>query len=266
MSLKDRLNINTNASLSTNAEEKVNPAYVNIFEKIIEENANIIVCCPIDVPTAEAINFLGNKINKEKRIVAIGSNLSFNQNEVIKFEPDINNLSKNLIKTSLDLNPAKIILQEFNGIEAVDIFKLINADIKNVIAAVTASSAQKALAQIELNLYLNGVNIPLNLMRNMIFSFVDKIVTVEKIDDNNFYISKIYEIKSVKNNEYIMSDYFSPKIENSELIEKGFDKNSIGTYEPSILKRSISIKNKAENLSRKGILSSKLKRKNSDNR
>lgn len=266
MSLKDRLNINTNASLNTDVEGNVNPAYTNIFEKIIEENANIIVCCPINVSTADAINFLGSKISKEKRIVAIGSNLSFNQNEVIKFEPDINNLSKNLIKTSLDLNPAKIILQEFNGIEAVDIFKLVNADIKNVIAAVTASSAQKALAQVELNLYLNGVNIPLNLMRNMIFSFVDKIVTVEKIDENNFYISKIYEIKSVKNNEYVMSDYFSQKIENSELIEEGFNKNSIGTYESSILKRSISIKNKTENLGRKGILSSKLKRKNSDNR
>ena len=214
MSLKDRLNLNNPKEPSSeifktiSTEEK--DAYNNVFEKLLEENSNIIVCSPISIPTYNALNFLCSKIPNNKRLVGIGTNLLLNPNEIIKFEPDTKNLSKELIKTALSLNPYKIILQDFDGIEAVDIFKMINSNIKNIISAVNAQDAEKALRQIELNLYMNGVQIPENLMKEMITELVDNIIFVEQ-SGKNYFISKIYSVQGLKNNEYVISDIYKFK-------------------------------------------------------
>ena len=214
MSLKDRLNLNNPKEPSSeifktiSTEEK--DAYNNVFEKLLEENSNIIVCSPISIPTYNALNFLCSKIPNNKRLVGIGTNLLLNPNEIIKFEPDTKNLSKELIKTALSLNPYKIILQDFDGIEAVDIFKMINSNIKNIISAVNAQDAEKALRQIELNLYMNGVQIPENLMKEMITELVDNIILVEQ-SGKNYFISKIYSVQGLKNNEYVISDIYKFK-------------------------------------------------------
>lgn len=207
MSLKDRFNLPTEEKISTNTK----PLFVDtqnvLLEKILRENDNILICCPIGIATYNAINFLCSKIPTNKRLVGIGSNLLLNPSELIKFEPDTKNSSKELIKTALSLNPDKIILQDFDGIEAVDIFKLINAEIKNVISAVQAKTPQKALQQIELNLYMNGISIPEKMMKQMLCDFIDKIIMVEKINNtqSDLIITKIYELKSYTN-EYKIAE------------------------------------------------------------
>ena len=205
MSLKDRLNINTQIKAPSLKETVENVLYMDFFEKALCENLNILLYCPINVPTYEALNSLCVKIPQDKRIVMIGNNLELKQKEVIKFEPDTNNSSKNLIKTAVNLNPYKIILQNFQGVEAVDIFKFINADIKNIITAVTASDAKKALTQMEFNLYSGGLNIPENLMKNMIADFTDLIIQIEKLG-TSCTISKISKIKSIRNNQYLIEE------------------------------------------------------------
>ncbi len=210
MSLKDRLNINTKNETPSLKETVENVLYMDFFEKVLCENVNIILCCPINIPTFDAINFLCKKIPNDKRITAIGTNLSLTQDEVIKFEPDTNNSSKNLVKTAVNLNPFKIILQDFQGIEAVDIFRFINADINNIITAVNASTYKKALTQMEFNLYSAGLNIPEPLMKKMIADFANVIMEIEK-SGKSFVISKIYRVKSFRNNEYLAEEILPRK-------------------------------------------------------
>ena len=209
MSLKDRLNkdkqtISENSlkyetGNITNQEEK--NFYIEQLKKYLEKNINILVCCPIEIPTYNAINYLCSKIPNDKRLVGIGANLLLNPDEIIKFEPETNNNQKQLIQTALNLNPYKIILQNFDGTEAVDIFKLINAGIKNIIGAVTAESAIKALSQAELNLYINGVSVPESIMKKMVSELFDIIIVVE--NNNGFFsISEIDEVKPFENDEY----------------------------------------------------------------
>ena len=269
MSLKDRLNLKNELNSTLNTSEE-NLKYLQIFEKALQENQNILISCPINIQTYDVLNLLCSKIPNDKRIVAIGNNLSFSQNEIIKFEPDTQNSSKNLIKTSLGLNPYKIILQNFQGIEAVDIFKLVNADIKNIITAITASNAQKALMQIEFNLYSNGINIPETIMKKMIASFLDKIIEVKLTRTNDIIISKIYEIKSIKNDEYILLDLNlqtkNKKIEIDKFNIKGFEKQiqtpSAAEVKPDILKRKLNAYSDEE-IIKKSLFVSKLKKKKS---
>ena len=121
MSLKDRLNLNKKEPTPIIDVPESAAQGMEIFKKLLNTNANILVSCPIDVPTHIALNFLGDKISKSKRIVAIGANLALNRNEFIRFEPQ--NSSNSSLNTALTLNPAKILLQEFCGMEATDIFK-----------------------------------------------------------------------------------------------------------------------------------------------
>ena len=270
MSLKERLNINSNEELSISEVNSKTTKYNELFEQFINENQNIVICCPIDVEQSGIFNLIDKIIPDDKRLVAIGKNINLNRNEIIKFEPDTQNSSKNLIKTAIELKPYKIILQDFSGCEAVDIFKLANAGIKNIITSVMAKNAVKALNQIELNLYLNGVNVPENLMKNTIFSFTDKIVETVKIG-NSINISKIYQIKSIKNNEYLIEEIIQDNIKKE--IKKDEIKNlkapviipepipSAAKVKPDILKKKLDTNKPKAKIAKKNILAAKLKRK-----
>lgn len=271
MSLKERLNLNNNEDLRPAEVNLKSAKYREMFEQILNENQNIVICCPFEVEQSFVFNSLDEKIPQDKRLVAIGKNLNFSRSEIIKFEPDMQNSSKNLIKTAIDLKPYKIILQDFTGCEAVDILKLANSGIKNIITSVMAETATKALNQIEFNLYSSGVNIPENLMKKMISSFVDKIVEIEKIG-NLINISKIYQIKSVKNNEYSIEELIEDKNNKKESKKfeiKGFEPAiiesepipSASKVKPDILKKKLNINKPEEKVSKKNILAAKLKRK-----
>ena len=271
MSLKERLNLNNNKELSVSKNNLQTTKYNELFEQIINENQNVVICCPIDIEQGFVFNLSDEKIPPDKRIVAIGKNLNFSRSEIIKFEPDTQNLSKNLIKTAIELKPYKIILQDFTGCEAIDILKLINSGIKNIVTSVMAETALNALNQIELNLYLSGVNIPENLMKKLVSSFVDKIVEIEKIE-NSINISKIYQIKSIKNNDYLIEEIIqdkNSKKENKNLEIKGFETSIINTeslpsaakVKPNILKKKLDTKKIETKTSKKNILAEKLKRK-----
>ena len=208
MSLKDRLKLNIEneqpQEVLTKTTVKEKSFCDNIFAELLTQKINLLVYCDITLPTYSAINYLCSKIENDKRLVGIGSNLLLNPDEIIKFEPDIKNQSKELIKTALSLKPYKIILQDFDGVEAVDVFKLINAGIGNVITAVNAKTPKNALSQMELNLYMNGVQIPQNLMKSLIADFVGKIIYVEK-ENNDIVIKNIYNVE-FKDDEYKITE------------------------------------------------------------
>ena len=213
MSLKDRLKLNSeNIKIHENViRTSINELPFNdeLLDEILNQKTNILVYCDINIPTYNAINYLCSKIVNDKRLVGIGANLLLNPDEIIKFDPETKNQSKELIKTALSLKPYKIILQDFDGIEAVDVFKLINAGIKNVISAVNAKTPENALSQMELNLYMNGVQIPQNLMKSLIAEFVDKIIYIEKYN-NGFLVKNIYNVQ-YKGNDYKITEITSNK-------------------------------------------------------
>ena len=267
MPLKDRLklnseNISENITKNIAAEAAEKEVFAiseiktpkiktksNTDELILEflkQDINILVYCDINIPTYSAINYLCSKIESDKRLVGIGANLLLNPDEIIKFQPETKNQSKELIKTALSLKPYKIILQDFDGVEAVDIFKLVNAGIKNIITAVNAKTPENALSQIEMNLYMNGVQIPQNLMKSLISSFVDKIVFVEKLN-GEFNIKNIYNVE-FKDNQYEISEIFDKK-------EKNISKEKAQTKQEPL---KIDI---IETPKRRNILASKIKKK-----
>ena len=266
MSLKDRLNIKSEV---INEQEIVSKQYClektfceKAFEEILSLKTNILVYCDINLPTYSAINYLCSKIANDKRLVGIGSNLLLNPDEIIKFEPETKNQSKELIKTAISLKPYKIILQDFDGVEAVDIFKLINAGIKNVITAVNAKTPENALNQMELNLYMNGVQIPQNLMKTLIADFVGKIICVEKTENS-------CKIKNIYNVEYKDNDYKVTEITEDKKVvtkkEKPLSKTkTILKKEPvaseEIIKEPLKV-DVIEKPKRKNILAAKLKKK-----
>ena len=250
MSLKDRLNINTETE-TTKAIVKTSPIIEKsfaekIFEEILTQNTNILVYCDLNIPTYSAINYLCSKIENDKRLVGIGSNLLLNPDEIIKFEPEAKNQSKELIKTAISLKPYKIIMQDFDGVEAVDIFKLINAGIRNIISAVNAKTPENALSQMELNLYMNGVQIPQNLMKTLIAEFVGKIIYVEKENERIF-------IKNIYNVEYSENGY--------KITEITDNKKKASTKIKSLPKEKNVIVDVIKKTKKNNILAAKLKKK-----
>ena len=266
MSLKDRLNLNEKIEINTeNEKEEITPynIYDNFLTNLLNQNKNIIVSCPIDIPTYSGINFLCSKISNDKRLVGIGTNLLLHPSEIIKFEPDTKNNSKELIKTAMSLNPDKIILQDFDGAEAVDVFKLINSGIKNIISAVNAENVKNAMRQIELNLYLNGVCMPETMMKSLLSDFVNIVIVLKKSNINSYEnaieISKIYELSDFKNNEYKFFEVTPRKEISTENVKEKNEQDKNKTV-LSDVKNTLSQK-KEEPIKKKNILASRIKKK-----
>ena len=268
MSLKDRLKLNIKDEKPKEVLIKAPISEATfcdkLFEEILKQEINILVYCDINLPTYNAINYLCSKIENDKRLVGIGANLLLNPDEIIKFEPETKNQSKELIKTAISLKPYKIILQDFDGVEAVDIFKLINAGIKNVITAVNAKTPENALNQMELNLYMNGVQIPQNLMKTLIADFVGKIIYVEKAD-NGIVIKNIFNVGYNENGYKITEITDKPKIVKPEKTDKP---KEITKAEETIKTTKMSERNEnpilidvIQNPKKRNILAAKLKRK-----
>ncbi|MBQ7450210.1 Flp pilus assembly complex ATPase component TadA [bacterium] len=263
MALKDRIKINTEIIKDEKQPVKTEVKNThdfkeNLLKSLLVQNCNILVYCDINTSTYSALNYLCSKIENDKRLVGIGSNLLLNPDEIIKFEPETKNQSKELIKTAFSLNPYKIILQDFDGVEAVDIFKLINAGIKNVITAVNAKTPENALCQMELNLYMNGVQIPQQLMKSLIAAFVDMIVFVEKID-NDIIIKNIYKTELGNDGLYVISEILNsePKKEETNINNKESQKVSENEEKIPVQKNNLESDN--PKTKKKSVLTSKTK-------
>ena len=112
-----------------------------------------------------------------------------------------------LIRASLRMSPSRIIVGEVRGAEALDMLNAMNTGHDGSLSTGHANSAQDMLRRLE-TMVLQGAELPLPAIRNMIESAIDIIVHLGRTHDHKRRVLEISEVTGIENNEITLTPLY----------------------------------------------------------
>ncbi len=112
-----------------------------------------------------------------------------------------------LIRASLRMSPSRIIVGEVRGAEALDMLNAMNTGHDGSLSTGHANSAQDMLRRLE-TMVLQGAELPLPAIRNMIESAIDIIVHLGRTHDHKRRVLEISEVTGIENNEITLTPIY----------------------------------------------------------
>lgn len=151
------------------------------------------------------LNALAGFIPPGERIVTIedAAELDFGRPHVVRLESRPENIEgrgevtiRDLLRNALRMRPDRIVIGEVRGAEALDLLTAMNTGHDGVLSTVHASSAEDALARIEVLALMAGVGLPLGVISTQLERGLDLVVHIERCGDGSRRVTEILEVGS----------------------------------------------------------------------
>lgn len=192
------------------------PYMARFLEACVLAKLNILVVGNIGSGKTTLLNILGNFI-KDERVVIVEETkeIELNSNNVISLET-INaykeNLSiKDLLNTSLKMEPSRIIIGELKGEETFDALQVMNSKEIGFLATILADSVNDALKKLKTLVLLRGIDIKEEIIDDYINSAIDIVVNIEKMNDGKKKITSISELSLNESGKLMVNEIFAFK-------------------------------------------------------
>lgn len=229
------------------------PYMARFLEACVKAKLNILVSGGAAAGKTTLLNILGNYIDNEERIITIEDvrELNLPQEHVISLETKLSNYDgigevtvRDLVRNSLRMRPDRIIIGEVRGSEAFDMLQVMNTGHDGSLTSLHANGCKDALNRLETMVLMDGIDIPVNAIREYINDAIDIVVHITRLKDGRRKITDISEIVGVKNNEIVLKNIF--KFKNDGITENGTIKGEfiLQEYVPEVLQK---IKNTGNN-------------------
>lgn len=191
---------------------------------LIERRYNVFVCGGTGSGKTTLLNILSNYIPVQERIITIedAAELQLKSlDNVVTLETRKPNVEgkgeisiRDLIRASLRMRPDRIIVGEIRGAEALDMLQALNTGHEGSLSTGHANSCRDMIARIE-SMVLQGVNYPLEAIRQQIASAIDIMVFVYHRPDGRRELTEISQITGYVDGQVKMEPLFLR--ENGEL-------------------------------------------------
>jgi len=184
----------------------------------IQARLNIVFSGATGSGKTTLLEVLSQYIGEDERVVLIEDTpeLKVRQRNVARLMTRPPNLEgrgevtlRALFKSALRMRPTRIILGELRGEEAFDYLQSINSGHRGSLAVIHASSAEQVSARIENLAQLTGLNVPAEVLRRQIFTGLDLIVHVERLQDGSRKITEIAELHASSPDELYTKPLFT---------------------------------------------------------
>ena len=229
------------------------PYMARFLEACVKAKLNILVSGGASAGKTTLLNILGNYIDNEERIITIEDvrELNLPQEHVISLETKVSNYDgvgeitvRDLVRNSLRMRPDRIIIGEVRGSEAFDMLQAMNTGHDGSLTSLHANGCKDALNRLETMVLMDGIDIPVNAIREYINDAIDIVVHITRLKDGRRKITDISEIVDVKNNEIVLKNIF--KFKNDGIADNGTIKGEfiLQEYVPEVLQK---IKNTGNN-------------------
>ncbi|MCF0135495.1 MAG: CpaF family protein [Lachnospiraceae bacterium] len=172
------------------------------LKQAVRDRANIFVCGGTSSGKTTLLNILSSYIDPRERVITIEDSAELQLRglkNLVTLETRNANASgagaitmRDLIKTSLRMNPDRIIVGEIRGAEALDMLSGLNTGHSGMSTG-HANSCRDMLRRIETMVWM-GAQIPLEAIRQQIASALDLMVFVEKGRDGKRRILEIVRV------------------------------------------------------------------------
>lgn len=182
------------------------------LQNAVKNRKNIFVCGGTASGKTTLLNILSSYIDRKERVITIEDSAELRLQglvNVVSLETRNANVEgkgavtmRDLIKTSLRMNPDYIIVGEVRGAEALDMLSGLNTGHAGMSTG-HANSCEDMLRRIETMVWM-GADIPLEAIRQQIASAIDLLVFVEKQKNGERKVTQIAKVKGYEKGEVVL--------------------------------------------------------------
>lgn len=241
---KFKKNIDDMESLIGNGS--LTPYMARFLSAAVKARLNIIVSGSTGSGKTSLLNVLSSFIPEDERIVTIEDvrELKLSQNNVISLETRDSNYDgignvtiRDLVKNSLRMRPDRIIIGEVRGSEAFDLLQAMNTGHDGSLTTLHANGTMDALNRLETMVLMDGIEVPINAMREYINNALDLVVQITRMKDGRRKITDISEVVDVKDGKIVLKNIFkfnSDGVNESGIVQGEF---VLQEYVPKVLSK-----------------------------
>lgn len=190
--------------------ESLNEEAADFLKSLVRASYNIFISGGTNSGKTTFLNALSQYIPKNERIITIEDSAELQIQEVenlVSLESRNANAEgegaisiSDLIKASLRMSPNRIIVGEVRGNECLDMLNAMNTGHDGSISTGHGNSSRDMLRRME-TMVLQGADLPLSSIRNMIASAIEIMVHLGRTKDHKRRVLEISEIIGVENEE-----------------------------------------------------------------
>lgn len=190
--------------------ESLNEEAADFLKSLVRASYNIFISGGTNSGKTTFLNALSQYIPKNERIITIEDSAELQIREVenlVSLESRNANAEgegainiSDLIKASLRMSPNRIIVGEVRGKECLDMLNAMNTGHDGSISTGHGNSSRDMLRRME-TMVLQGADLPLSSIRNMIASAIEIMVHLGRTKDHKRRVLEISEIIGVENEE-----------------------------------------------------------------
>ena len=190
--------------------ESLNEDAADFLKSLVRASYNIFISGGTNSGKTTFLNALSQYIPKNERIITIEDSAELQIQEVenlVSLESRNANAEgegaisiSDLIKASLRMSPNRIIVGEVRGKECLDMLNAMNTGHDGSISTGHGNSSRDMLRRME-TMVLQGADLPLSSIRNMIASAIEIMVHLGRTKDHKRRVLEISEIMGVENEE-----------------------------------------------------------------
>ena len=196
------------------------------LESLVKASYNIFISGGTNSGKTTFLNALSQYIPKRERIITIEDSAELQIQEVenlVSLETRNANAEgegavsiSDLIKASLRMSPNRIIVGEVRGKECLDMLNAMNTGHDGSISTGHGNTSKDMLRRME-TMVLQGADLPLSSIRNMIASAIEIMVHLGRTKDHKRRVMEISEVTGVENGEIQLKTLYQY---NGEVLEK----------------------------------------------
>ena len=206
--------------------ESLNEEAADFLKSLVRASYNIFISGGTNSGKTTFLNALSQYIPKRERIITIEDSAELQIQEVenlVSLESRNANAEgegaisiSDLIKASLRMSPHRIIVGEVRGKECLDMLNAMNTGHDGSISTGHGNSSRDMLRRME-TMVLQGAELPLSSIRNMIASAIEIMVHLGRTKDHKRRVMEISEVIGVENEEVQLKKLYQY---NGESLEK----------------------------------------------
>ena len=206
--------------------ESLNEEAADFLKSLVRASYNIFISGGTKSGKTTFLNALSQYIPKRERIITIEDSAELQIQEVenlVSLESRNANAEgegaisiSDLIKASLRMSPNRIIVGEVRGKECLDMLNAMNTGHDGSISTGHGNSSRDMLRRME-TMVLQGAELPLSSIRNMIASAIEIMVHLGRTKDHKRRVMEISEVIGVENEEVQLKKLYQY---NGESLEK----------------------------------------------
>jgi pilus assembly protein cpaF len=206
--------------------ESLNEEAADFLKSLVRASYNIFISGGTNSGKTTFLNALSQYIPKRERIITIEDSAELQIQEVenlVSLESRNANAEgegaisiSDLIKASLRMSPNRIIVGEVRGKECLDMLNAMNTGHDGSISTGHGNSSRDMLRRME-TMVLQGAELPLSSIRNMIASAIEIMVHLGRTKDHKRRVMEISEVIGVENEEVQLKKLYQY---NGESLEK----------------------------------------------